>query len=67
MHDTNIEKKREYFRSFKCENLTSNHKNRSLVNDFSFKKINNTLESYIKNYAWEEDSSGETRVYLIKV
>ncbi len=66
MHDTNIEKKREYFRSFKCENLTSNHKNRSLVNDFSFKKINNTLESYIKNYAWEEDSSGETRVYLIK-
>lgn len=63
-----ITEKRAYFRSFKCEVLTSDPQNKELIANFSSKKANNTLEDYLKDehQAWAEDSDGETRVYLIK-
>ncbi len=68
MSSITTEEKRNYFREFKCEILTSNQNNKELVKDFVSKKAKNQLEAYIKNEdkAWAEDSDGETRVYLIK-
>lgn len=64
----NTNERREYFRGFKYEVLTTKTENRVLIGEFVSKKANNSLETYIKdvNKAWSEDSSGETRVYLIK-
>lgn len=44
---------RKFYQQYKCEILTSNQINKSLINDF-------------KADAWREDSEGETKVYLIK-
>ena len=46
--------------------MTFSEENREILNTFISKRSNNSLESYIKNNAWEEDSNGETRVYLVK-
>ncbi len=64
----NTEEKRNYFREFECELLTSNPNNKELIKGFVSKKAKNKLESYIKDEdkAWAEDIDGETRVYLIK-
>ncbi len=64
----NTEEKRNYFREFKCEVLTSNPKNKELIKEFVSKKAKNQLEHYIQDEdkAWAEDIDGETRVYLIK-
>lgn len=64
----NTEEKRNYFREFQCEILTSNPNNKELIKEFISKKAKNQLESYIKDEdkAWAEDLDGETRVYLIK-
>lgn len=64
----NTEEKRNYFREFECEFLTSNPNNKELIKGFVSKKAKNKLESYIKDEdkAWAEDIDGETRVYLIK-
>ena len=64
----NTKEKRNYFREFKCEVLTSNPNNRELIKDFVSKKAKNQLENYIRDEdkAWAEDIDGETRVYLIK-
>lgn len=64
----NTEEKRNYFREFKCEVLTSNPNNKELIKDFVSKKAKNQLENYIRDEdkAWAEDIDGETRVYLIK-
>lgn len=68
MRIINTEEKRNYFREFKCEILTSNPNNKELIKDFVSKKAKNQLEIYIKDEdkAWSEDIDGETRVYLIK-
>lgn len=68
MRKISAEEKREYFREFQYEVLTSKSANRELVNEFVSKKAGNSLETYIRdeNKAWSEDSDGETRVYLIK-
>ena len=64
----NVNDKRNYFRRFKCEVLTSKIENKDLLNKFVSKKANNSLETYIRdeNKAWAEDLDGETRVYLVK-
>ncbi len=64
----NTEEKRNYFRKFRCEVLTSNPDNKELIKGFESKKAKNQLESYIRDEdkAWAEDIDGETRVYLIK-
>lgn len=64
----NAGEKRNYFREFKYEVLTSKPENKELISGFVSKKANNTLESYIReeNMAWTEDLEGETRVYLVK-
>lgn len=64
----NIEEKRNYFREFEYEVLTSNPENKALISEFVSKKANNTLETYIRDEdkAWAEDLDGETRVYLVK-
>lgn len=64
----NIVEKRNYFRKFKCEVLTSRSENKDLISEFISRKADNSLESYIKDEdkAWTEDLDGETRVYLVK-
>ncbi len=64
----NAGEKRNYFREFKYEVLTSKSENKELIGAFVSKKANNTLETYIRdeNKAWVEDLDGETRVYLVK-
>lgn len=67
MRIINIKEKRDYFRGFRCEVLTSDPDNRELVKKFVSKKARNQLEAYItEDKAWTEDTEGETRVYLIK-
>lgn len=48
--------------------MTSNPKNKSLLNEFVSKTANNSLEEYFKDEtkAWSEDLDGETRVYVVK-
>lgn len=64
----NAGEKRNYFREFEYEVLTSKPENKALLSEFVSKKANNTLEAYIRDEdkAWEEDLAGETRVYLVK-
>ena len=64
----NILDKRNYFREFEYEVLTSKPANKELIGEFVSKKANNSLESYIRDIdkAWTEDLDGETRVYLVK-
>lgn len=61
-----IEKEQCFYKNFKCEVLTSDKRNKELLSEFISKKENNSLDSYLKESAWKEDSDGETRVYLIK-
>lgn len=61
-----IEETRQYFRSFKCEVLTSDENNKSMISEFQSQINNNGLGDYLKNSAWNEDIDGETRVYLVK-
>ena len=39
-----------------------------MISGFVSKKVNNTLETYLRDEdkAWTEDLDGETRVYLVK-
>lgn len=46
--------------------LTSNQKNKNLLEEFRSQKNRNTLEEYLKKQAWKEDLDGETRIYLVK-
>lgn len=56
---------REYFRRFTCGVLTSSEKNKIEIESFiSTRNIN--LERYLKQDAWNHDSDGSTRVYLIR-
>lgn len=58
--------KREFFRKFYPELLTSKKINSQLINDFIATDEGKKLEEYLKNKAWDADSDGETRVYLVK-
>ena len=61
-------------RLFDIERLTSNEENKSLIDSFSINRESSLrdlqkvvgLESYLKMCAWEDDLSGETRIYLVK-
>ncbi len=61
-----IDEVRDYFKSFKCEVLTSSEQNRSEIQGFSSSIWKNHLDGYLKNEAWEDDESGKTRVFLIR-
>lgn len=61
-----IDDVQKFYQSFQCEVLTSSDKNKSEIQDFSSKIRKNSLEQYLKERAWESDSNGETRVYLIR-
>lgn len=61
-----IEANIDFFRGFHTEVLTSNKSNKKILSEFVSKKKNNSLESYLRNDAWDEDLTGETRVYLVK-
>lgn len=62
------EERRNFFRQFKCEQLTSSEINRNLIKTFKSKNENDDLQDYLLNEkrAWADDLDGETRVYLIK-
>lgn len=64
----NIEERRNFFRTFTCELLTSNDVNKGLVKNFKSKNENDDLQEYLLNEqrAWKDDLDGETKVYLIK-
>lgn len=64
----NVVEKRNYFREFRYEVLTSRPENKRKISEFVSKKANNTLEAYLRDEdkAWTEDLDGETRVYLVK-
>lgn len=46
--------------------MTSDERNREAISEFSAPHIGRSLELYLKNKAWEDDSDGETCVYLVK-
>lgn len=64
MIDTND--KRDFFKKFYPEILTSNQINQQIINDFVATSEGKSLEYYLKNEAWEADLEGETKVYLVK-
>ena len=66
-----------YKRKMYCEPLTSNPKNKKLIENFHIERekgisdpfnINQVvgLEDYLKKRAWRDDLNGEIRVYVIK-
>lgn len=59
-------KKKDYFQKFHIELLTSNERNRDAIISFSATEEGKPLEGYLKNKAWEADTEGETKVYLVK-
>lgn len=61
-----IDEVQKFYQRFQCEVLTSSDKNQSEIQDFSSKIRKNSLEQYLKERAWESDSNGKTRVYLIR-
>lgn len=62
----NLDEDRKFYQQYKCEILTDNQENRALLGEFKANSIGVSLEQYLKEYAWKEDSDGETRVYLVK-
>lgn len=66
MFTIEIDKKRNYFKKFHFELLTSKEENLQLINEFSATDEGKSLEAYLKEKAWEADFEGETRVYLVK-
>lgn len=61
-----VEESRQYFEKFTFEVLTSKPENRSVKDSFESTQNKNTLGTYFKERAWDEDLEGETRVYLVK-
>mgnify|MGYP000846480683 FL=1 len=66
MSKITVEENRQYFRGFTCEVLTSNQENRQMIGVFQSSRNRNTLGNYLKTNAWEDDTEGETRIYLVK-
>lgn len=48
------------------EALTSHESNKCAVQSFVASKKGKGLERYLKEFAWEEDIAGNTKVYLVK-
>ena len=65
----NTEEKRNYFRKFRCEVLTSNPDNKELIKGFESKKAKNQLESYIRDEdkAWEDYYDAGVSLYSDRV
>lgn len=55
----------EILNGFCCERLSSNAKNKELIQSF-FSKRGSSLVSYFKKFGWQEDKDGETTYYVIK-
>lgn len=61
-----LEEVKRYYNSFDCERLTSCPQNKDEIQEFSCQMRKNTLETYLKTQAWEDDADGETCVYVIR-
>lgn len=62
-----IEEQKLWLKSqFEVELLTSNNANKAQIADFEASKQGKGLENFLKNFAWKEDISGSTKVYLVK-
>ena len=46
--------------------MTSNEENKMAIQSFVASKKGKSLEKYLKESAWEEDVTGNTKVYLVK-
>ena len=66
VQDIIANEKREFFKKFYPELLTSNKANKQLIEEFVATEEGKELEKFLKDRAWEADSEGETRVYLVK-
>ncbi len=66
MSEIKVRDEREYFKRFYVELLTSNADNLQEIEHFSATENGKNLELYLKNKAWDADSEGETKVYLVK-
>jgi len=61
------EEPRIFFRTeFKTEALRFSQENKDEIKGFSSKIRNNNLEEYLKELAWDKDSEGEVKVYLVR-
>lgn len=67
MIDINIQEQKNWLKSkFIVELLTSNDNNKIEIQKFTARKQGKNLELFLKKFAWEEDISGGTKVYLVK-
>lgn len=62
----NTKDKRDFFKKFHSEILTSKQVNKQLIKDFVATSEGKNLEYFLKDKAWEADLEGETKVYLVK-
>ncbi len=63
----NIQDQREFLGNrLEPEQLTSKEENETLIQTFHASKNGKGLESFFKEYAWEEDLQGNTKIYLVK-
>lgn len=62
----NLNDIKDYFKGFVSEPLTACTENKNILNTFSAPYGAKGLEHYIRDYAWDDDIAGKTKVYLIK-
>lgn len=60
------EQKRYLFERLKLESLRISEQNKKEILAFEQAKCGSILSDYLKNEAWKDDESGDTKVYLVK-
>ena len=60
------EQKRYLFNRLKLESLRFSEQNKEEILAFEQAKYGSILSDYLKNEAWKDDESGDTKVYLVK-
>jgi len=62
-----IEEQKKYlFERLKLESLRISEQNKKEILAFEQAKCGSILSDYLKNEAWKDDESGDTKVYLVK-
>ena len=62
-----IQEQKDYLKAqLVVETLTFNEENKIAIQSFVASKRGKALERYLKESAWEEDVTGNTKVYLVK-
>lgn len=61
-----IDDVRVHFGKYNNERLTDSKENHDLLESFSAPYAAEKMEEYLKQFAWEDDLAGKTKVYLVK-